>query len=470
MKSKVTPADFIIIGSGLGGLTIAAYLSRANYRVLVLEKNREIGGRCTTRIINGNRYVIGANTFGSRTAFILKNLGINIEWIPASMKLFGKYGYLTFPLSFSTINELKLFGCNFISILRSCSRFARTALHQPATIRSYRDLVKYLIKEPDARELLYSEAWYIGSHPDWLPSSALKLFLGTYYGYNKPVYPLYGAQAIPNALAEYIKARGGEILTEQHVKRINIEKGKAESVNAGNEWFSAKYGVISNAEIQQTLKMLHPKNAISIKENIYRSPKSAFPLSLLLLTLDAAKAPATISKPTALLETNATILTRPVCEIIEELESGQLNNSPICNLILTDIKAQLICGSKLPELPVNISVLWTRKPSKNININAITQSILLEIDKRYPGFANSVLSSKWITPADYEKKFGFSSNPAPVIETPIFKKHSWRLPIKGLYNVGTTIQPTGSHAGAAIESGISCAKEILEFAKYTNKL
>ena len=40
--------DAITIGSGLGGLTAAALYARAGHRVLVLERNAELGGAATT--------------------------------------------------------------------------------------------------------------------------------------------------------------------------------------------------------------------------------------------------------------------------------------------------------------------------------------------------------------------------------------------------------------------------------------
>ncbi len=40
--------DAIIIGSGIGGLSCAASLAMCNYKVLVLEKNRVLGGSLST--------------------------------------------------------------------------------------------------------------------------------------------------------------------------------------------------------------------------------------------------------------------------------------------------------------------------------------------------------------------------------------------------------------------------------------
>lgn len=56
--------DALVIGAGLGGLTCAAFLARAGRRVLVLEKNRRIGGYATTYSIRGHRFDIATQALG----------------------------------------------------------------------------------------------------------------------------------------------------------------------------------------------------------------------------------------------------------------------------------------------------------------------------------------------------------------------------------------------------------------------
>ena len=60
--------DIIVIGAGIGGLTAAALLARAGYRVLVLEGHIEPGGCASSferKRPNGARYVfdVGATLF-----------------------------------------------------------------------------------------------------------------------------------------------------------------------------------------------------------------------------------------------------------------------------------------------------------------------------------------------------------------------------------------------------------------------
>ena len=58
--------DVVVIGAGPNGLTVAAYLSRAGAKVIVLEKNFETGGGLVTEdltlpdfIHNCNRHPCG---------------------------------------------------------------------------------------------------------------------------------------------------------------------------------------------------------------------------------------------------------------------------------------------------------------------------------------------------------------------------------------------------------------------------
>ncbi|HTX94761.1 MAG TPA: NAD(P)/FAD-dependent oxidoreductase [Mycobacterium sp.] len=77
--------DAITIGSGLGGLTAAALYSRAGHRVLVLERNSEIGGAATTyqhgslRIEGSLHETAQLSTSGDPKARILHALGIDDE-------------------------------------------------------------------------------------------------------------------------------------------------------------------------------------------------------------------------------------------------------------------------------------------------------------------------------------------------------------------------------------------------------
>ena len=73
--------DAIVIGSGLGGLSGAALLSRAGWRVLVLERNDHFGGAATTYAHGGLTIEASLHEMSGlgregHTTEILRGLGI----------------------------------------------------------------------------------------------------------------------------------------------------------------------------------------------------------------------------------------------------------------------------------------------------------------------------------------------------------------------------------------------------------
>jgi phytoene dehydrogenase-like protein len=60
------PIDYIIVGSGLGGLTCASLLAKAGYRVLVLEQHDIAGGATHTFEEKGFAFDVGVHYLGER--------------------------------------------------------------------------------------------------------------------------------------------------------------------------------------------------------------------------------------------------------------------------------------------------------------------------------------------------------------------------------------------------------------------
>ena len=60
-NSKLIKTDYIIVGSGLSGLTIANILSKNGLKTIVVDKGRKAGGRMSHGVMN--RSEVGGNEF-----------------------------------------------------------------------------------------------------------------------------------------------------------------------------------------------------------------------------------------------------------------------------------------------------------------------------------------------------------------------------------------------------------------------
>lgn len=75
--------NVVIVGAGMAGLTAAAYLTRENYKVLLLDKNEKVGGLVGTFESNGFFFDSGPRAFVNSGIVkpILKDLGIQSDYL-----------------------------------------------------------------------------------------------------------------------------------------------------------------------------------------------------------------------------------------------------------------------------------------------------------------------------------------------------------------------------------------------------
>lgn len=292
--------DAVIIGSGLGGLTAAAFLAQAGLRVLVCERHDRPGGfgHSWTRKprISGRRAPISFDASvhdvsgayaGGPVRLLLDRLGVgaDIEWrrvahryivpdlvfdIPADIEDFERALCRLFPCDASAVARLFRVMKQCDAELKAIARYTNGIPRPPVTPQemqrfaqvcpvissligvSYADVLGPGM-DPALRQLLS----LIGSYT--MENAAEASFLNmmplfSYYihgGY----YPRGGMQGIADALCDVIRRQGGAVLLRCPVVEIAFTEDAVSGVVTAQGAFRTRRAV-SNADIAQTLALL----------------------------------------------------------------------------------------------------------------------------------------------------------------------------------------------------------------------
>jgi beta-carotene ketolase (CrtO type) len=307
--------DVVIIGAGHNGLVCAAYLLKAGYSILLLEKRSVPGGAATTEECIPEAPGFKFNLCAIDHEFI--HLGPVVEELELE-----KYGleYLECdPVTFCPHPDGKYF-LGHKSLEKTCVEIAR---YSDRDAKKYAEYTKYwqhalgamipmfnappksvldilgnydIAKLKDLFSVIGSPSktldfirTMLGSAEDllneWFDSEFLKAPLARLAAElgappsQKTIAigaimmamrhdpgmarPRGGTGALVQALVNLVTSKGGVILTDQHVDKVMIDDKKAVGVRvAGGKEYRAKYGVISNIDAKRLFLQMTDKSDI----------------------------------------------------------------------------------------------------------------------------------------------------------------------------------------------------------------
>lgn len=475
--------DAIIVGSGIGGLTCGALLSKRGYKVLVLEQHHQVGGYCSSFERRGFVFNTGVEDVSGLAergpvTYLLRELGLEKgdlfvrnttgysfrgrEIKAENLEEFIKQLSDMFPdereniLAFfmeakkaydECYKDTEIYGTPLPPELIVKVFGERKLMNYPKEHphfydwmnKTYKEKLDEYFKNEDLKELLCALLGYTGTEPEKTPASSALTTCVSYYLYGG-YFPKGGAQRFANSLKDAIESRGGKVLTGSKVDKILVEDGEVRGVKVGEEILKAPI-IVANANAKTTFLELIgedklDKTFVKYIKGLKMSP-SCF-MVFLGVDMDLSDYPTLIKD----LDGDYEI----VINSNADPNLAPEGNASACITILTD--------ANYYDFPERGTEEYSRKKEK------MAEMLIHKAEKAVPGLSSHIIVRDAATPKTFERYTSMPEGALYSFDQSIgVKRPYFKTPIKGLYLASASTFPGGG-IEAVVISGIICANEI----------
>jgi phytoene desaturase len=479
----------VIIGSGFGGLAAAVRLGAKGYRVSVLERLDQPGGRACVHRQDGFTFDAGPTIVTAPQLFedlwrlcgremsddidlrrvdpfyrMVFHDGAHFDRHASVEALRAEVGRLApsdlagfdrFMARSAAICELGFERLGHVPFM-SLGDLAR---HAPALLRlgghhSVYGLVSRFVKDERLRIALSFHPLFVGGNP--FDTTAVYCLISHFEGRWGVHFPMGGTGALVAGLADLIKGQGGDICLGAEVTEIVIAAGAAQGVRlASGETLSADI-VVSNADSAFTYRELVP-SANRRRWTNRRLEQSRYSMGLFVWYFGTRRKYEDVDHHTIILGprykglVNDIFRSRPLAEDMSLYLHRPTATDPALAPPGCDAFYVL---SPVPHLDADIDWADQAEPYRRAIEQRLAQTVL-------PGLEAEIISSKVTTPLDFQDRYcsykGAAFSLAPTLtQSAWFRPNNRSEDIKNLYLVGAGTQP-----GAGLPGVLSSAR-ILE--------
>ena len=231
--------DIVIIGAGIGGLICGTMLAKNGKKVLIIEKNKVVGGCCCGFTRKNVYFDAGAHIFGScdsgqALGRILSELNIDIKFnrispaetlhfpdkeivIPADLDSYAEFLSKEFTGESSGINK-------FFELLKDKYNFP--VKFGKAT---YQELLDNYFEDAELKAILSGYSGFIGLPPKKASALVMIMMMASYLR-DGVYYPAGGAQNFSDSIKRAFLSYGGVIALDSKLTKITISEDRISSV------------------------------------------------------------------------------------------------------------------------------------------------------------------------------------------------------------------------------------------------
>ncbi|MEO1118265.1 MAG: NAD(P)/FAD-dependent oxidoreductase [Pseudomonadota bacterium] len=519
--------DIIIVGGGHNGLTCAAYLAQAGRRVLVLEARERVGGAAVTETFHpGFRNSLASYTVSLLHPQIIDELCLHDHGLEIVNRPIGNFMPIDQSQALATGATLEDTQAEFARHSRHDARvlpdyyawLERAAavlrarlLETPPNAgggladlwragRLANDLRKLDGEDRDAVLSLFTasaadvlDGWFenphikalfgfdavVGNFASPFAGGSAYVLLHHVFGEVNGVagawgHAMGGMGAISDAMAAAATTAGAEIRCASAVSRVAVEAGRVVGVTLSDGGTLRAPVIAANVTPKRLcLELMAPGD---LPETfLKRVSRTRYGSGTFRMNVALDRAPEFPSRPGAGPHLAAGIIMAPTLEYMEraysDARTSGWSREPIVEMLVPSTLddslapegkhvASLFCQHVAPELPDGQD--WDDAR------DTVAQHMIDTVDRFAPGFADSVLGYKAMSPADLERILGLTGGDifhgALALNQlysarPVIGAADYRLPVAGLYLCGSGAHPGGGVTGIP---GYNAAREILK--------
>jgi phytoene dehydrogenase-like protein len=516
--------DTVVIGAGHNGLVTAAYLAKAGFKVLVLERRPVVGGiAATEEIFPGFKYSTCAHLAGSFAAQIVEELELKshgLDILPLHPLLFAPVvggGALTIPPDMAAataqIGRHSKADANrfpaFCSRLKSLEQFLATLYGMPLPDKANPDGLKpaaflkigwkfHRLGEKEMYEFLrilpmstadLLHEWFecdllkaalagsgmlasfVGPRQQGTALNLLHHQLGQSNGALRTAgFVRGGIGGLPQALARAAERFGAEIRTNSEVANVITKDGAATGaiLHNGDEINAAT--VVSSADVKRTFlnllepTYLDPQFLLQVK-NI-RSRGTVAKINLALDRLPAFSNQAH--------DLGGIIHIGPTLDYLEraadDAKYGRFSTQPFLEITIPSIADPSLApaGKHVMSVWMQSAPYQLRESTWAKERDALGAAVVNAIAAHAPGFKETILHQQILTPVDLEQTYSLTGGHLYHAEMALDQMFFMR-PVPGWARYRTPIENlflcgSGTHPGGGVTglNGYYAAKTILQ--------
>ena len=463
-------SSVIIVGGGIGGAACGALLAKADFKTIILEKNKAVGGKASTYIKDGFVVESAVHMFSrcekGPHGQVLKELEAeeSVKWIYRDPATEIKYANKVFhmPLYFSRPENIGRFldflGPTSGEVDKIFGMFTDMFSINESEIKNYdsMDLKGWLSSYTDnlaVHDFLNSVCMLYFALPYYRASAGeliycfRNMFLDSSFGYVKG-----GSASISRAFVESADKYGAEIKTGAPVNRILVEDGNVVGVErVDGEVIESKL-VISNAGIKETVLKLVGEKHFS---NEYVKYVKGLKDSLGYLVMKIALKGTVTNQPCHV------VMPENSEESFREVDAGR---PPRDTFLFIPIPSNLDPQLAPPGHQL-LTIGTPCPPDPNINFHPWIALLRNKIKEVFPNILDKASWVEVTTPKEVANWTGrFKGSAIGLGQTPDQtggNRSSAMSPIKGLYYVGADARGRGIGTELAVDSALKLTSHLI---------